>query len=765
TEGFGLDPERLWFTVHHSDDEAAEIWIDKVGVRPERLQRRDRDNFWQMGVAGPCGPSSEVFYDKGPEYGPDGGPVVDEERFMEFWNLVFMQNIQDEPYHVIGDLPAKNIDTGAGLERVATLLQGVDALFDTDLVRPILATGEALTGVDYGQAAGSDASLRVIADHTRSVTFLIADGVVPSNEGRGYILRRLLRRVVRHAYLLGGERMVMPTLIASTVALMGTAYPELVTKQAGIVDMAEREEYRFRRTLASGHQLLDADLAGIEESGVLTGESAFKLHDTYGFPVEITEEILAERGMRLDRPRFDLLMSEQKRRARAAFRGGAAAEEADAYRTLLGGIDPTEFTGYDEERGSGLILSMISQGETVERAEPGQSVEVYLDRSPFYAESGGQVGDTGTIVTATGTVEVTDTTFSTPGVHGHRGAVVDGWVTVGQDAELAISAVRRERIRKNHTGTHLLHWALRSNVGDHVHQAGSLVAADRLRFDFSHYEGLDDDALAAVEGIVNDRVIENAAVSTVITSKEEAETMGALAFFGDKYGDLVRVVRAGDYSVEFCGGTHVPSTGQIGPLILVSEGSVAANTRRVEALTGAAAYHHLITLRRTLEETARILKTQPGSVAAAARELSDRLDRQQDQLDTFARQATDTVAAELVAGADSHRGAALVVGSQPGLSADDLRTLAFQVRQRLGSGVAIIGAPRDGKAMVVAVVSRDLVEAGISAAELVKPAADLLGGGGSRDPEVAQAGGPKGDRLDEALAAAREAGQAALLAR
>ncbi len=765
TEGFGLDPERLWFTVHHSDDEAAEIWIDKVGVRPERLQRRDRDNFWQMGVAGPCGPSSEVFYDKGPEYGPDGGPVVDEERFMEFWNLVFMQNIQDEPYHVIGDLPAKNIDTGVGLERVATVLQGVDAVFDTDLLRPTLATAEALTGIDYGRAADSDASLRVIADHTRSVTFLIADGVVPSNEGRGYILRRLLRRVVRHAFLLGGERMVMPSLIASTVALMGTAYPELVTKRAGIVDMAEREEYRFRRTLASGHQLLDADLAGIEESGVLTGESAFKLHDTYGFPVEITEEILAERGMRLDRPGFDLLMSEQKQRARAAFRGGAAAEEADAYRTLLRGIDPTEFTGYDEERGTGLILSMISQGETVERAETGQPVEVYLDRSPFYAESGGQVGDTGTIVTATGTVDVTDTTFSTPGIHGHRGSVVDGWVTVGQDAELTISALRRERIRKNHTGTHLLHWALRSNVGDHVHQAGSLVAADRLRFDFSHYEGLDDDALAAVEGIVNDRVIENAAVSTVITSKEEAEAMGALAFFGDKYGDRVRVVRAGDYSVEFCGGTHVPSTGQIGPLILVSEGSVAANTRRVEALTGAAAYVHLITMRRTLEETARILKTQPGSVAAAARELSDRLDRQQDQLDAFARQATDTFAAELVAGADSHRGAALVVGSQPGLSADDLRTLAFQVRQRIGSGVAIVGAPRDGKAMVVAVVSKDLVEAGISAAELVKPAADLLGGGGSRDPEVAQAGGPMGDRLDEALAAAREAGQAALLGR
>jgi len=767
TEGFGLDPDKLWFTVHHRDDEAAEIWIDGVGIDPDRLQRRDRDNFWQMGVAGPCGPSSEIFYDKGPEYGPDGGPVVDEERFMELWNLVFMQNIQDEPYHVIGDLPAKNIDTGAGLERVATVLQGVDALFDTDLVRPILATAENLTGVTYGGSSGPDVSLRVMADHSRSVAFLIADGVVPSNEGRGYILRRLLRRVVRHAFLLGAEDMVMPQLIASTISLLGRAYPSLVAKEGGIVEMAEREEHRFRRTLASGHQLLDADLAGLDRGGVLPGESAFKLHDTHGFPVEITEEILAERGMSLDRAGFERLMAEQKKRARVHFEGGAAAivEATATAQNLLGGIDQTEFTGYDHEHGAGVILSMISDGETVERVEDGRPVEVYLDRTPFYAESGGQVGDTGTIITPTGKIAVSDTTYSIPGVHGHHGTVVEGYVTVGQDADLAIASLRRERIRKNHTGTHLLHWALRAGIGEHVHQAGSKVEPGKLRFDFSHFEGLDDAALADVEGSVNARVIENATVSTVVTTKQEAEAMGALAFFGDKYGERVRVVRAGDYSVEFCGGTHVPTTGQIGPLILVSEGSVAANTRRVEALTGTTAYAHLTEMRQTLEETARILRAQPSSVTEAARALSDRLDQQQERLDAFERQAAAGIAAELVAGGDTHGDATLVVGSRPALSSDDLRTLAFQVRQRIGTGIALIGSARDGKGTVVAVVSKDLVEGGISAADLVRSAAEVLGGGGGRDPEVAQAGGPHGDRLDQALEAARVAGRAALLSR
>ncbi len=504
----------------------------------------------------------------------------------------------------------------------------------------MLATAEDLTGVAYGAAAGSDVSLRVMADHARAVSFLLADGVVPSNEGRGYVLRRLLRRTVRHAHLLGSEQMVMSRLINRTVEVMGRAYPELAAKEAAIVELAEREEHGFRRTLASGHQLLDADLASAQEAGgTLSGESAFKLHDTYGFPIEITEEIVAERGMTLDRAGFDRLMEEQRERARAAFKGGAAADAADAYRTLLRGIAPTDFTGYDHEHGSGRVLSMISEGETVERAEPGQPVEVYLDRTPFYAESGGQVGDTGIIVTPTGKVAVADTTYSVPGVHGHRGTVVEGWVAVGQDAELAIGSLRRERIRKNHTGTHLLHWALRDGhrrprpPGRLPGRAGqAAVRLQPLRRARRRGTG-------RRRGQVNARIVENAAVSTVVTTKEEAEAMGALAFFGDKYGDEVRVVRAGDYSIEFCGGTHVHTTGQVGPLILVSEGSVAANTRRVEALTGTTAYEYLTGMRRALEQTARVLRTQPGSVVEAAQALSDRLDQQEERLEAHARQA------------------------------------------------------------------------------------------------------------------------------
>ncbi|HSF85048.1 MAG TPA: alanine--tRNA ligase, partial [Acidimicrobiia bacterium] len=536
TEGFGLDPERLWYTVHLSDDEAAEIWIDGVGVPAERVQRLDKDNFWQMGVPGPCGPSSEIFFDKGSEHGKDGGPAVDDERFMEIWNLVFMQNVQDEPYHVVGDLPAKNIDTGAGLERVAVVLQGVDTVFETDLIRPVMATAEGITGVQYGDHERTDVSLRILADHAKAVTFLIADKVVPSNEGRGYVLRRLLRRTVRHASLLGVRDLIMPSLIESTVAIMGNAYPELRDKRDGIVEMAAREETGFRRTLESGHQLLDAELSKLDDGAVFPGAAAFKLHDTYGFPRELTEEILSEKGIELDIEEFHRMMGEQRERARRHYKGGDAAALADAYRSLLSGVDTTEFSGYRLESDAGTILSVVREGDTVDRADAGQDVELFLDRTPFYAESGGQVGDSGVISTPTGEVRIADTQYSLPGIHGHRGTVVSGYIQTGQEAASEIDHERRESIRKNHTGTHILHWALRGVVGDHVHQAGSLVAPDRLRFDFSHFAGLADEELLAVEEEVNRRVIENARVETLETSKQEAEAMGALAFFGDKYG-------------------------------------------------------------------------------------------------------------------------------------------------------------------------------------------------------------------------------------
>jgi alanyl-tRNA synthetase len=762
TDGLRLDPERLWFTVHTSDDEAAEIWIDGVGINPNRLQRMDKNNFWQMGVPGPCGPSSEIFFDKGPEYGPDGGPEVDEERFMEIWNLVFMQNVQDEPYHVVGDLPAKNIDTGAGLERLATVLQGVDSVFKTDELRRVIASAEEATGARFEADERSDVSLRILGDHGRAVTFLIADKVVPSNEGRGYVLRRLLRRAVRHGVLLGAKDNIMPVLVNATVDTMGEAYPALVDKRDAILEMAEREEGRFRRTLESGHRLLDEALEPLAEGATLAGDVAFKLHDTHGFPRELTQEILAERGFRLDLDEFERMMDTQKEQARASYKSGGASTVSDEYRALVRGLDGTDFIGYDAEAGTAGILSLVREGEPVERAEEGQDIELFLNRTPFYAESGGQVGDTGLIKTETGIIEVGDTQLAIPGVHGHRGTVTAGYVQVGQDAETSIARTRRERIRKNHSGTHLLHWALREVFGEHVHQEGSLVAENRLRFDFSHFKAVEPDELLGIEQAVNERVVENANVTTIETSKDEAEKMGALAFFGDKYGDRVRVVQTGNYSTEFCGGTHVHTTGQIGPLVLVSEGSVAANTRRVEALTGVAGYEHLIGIRNQLRDTASMLRVQETGIVDAARNLTLRLRDQEQRIAEFEAEARTETAGNVLDGAEEYNGHTLVVVNQPEASPDELRALAFQIRDRITSGIGVLGSNIAGKAALLAFATEDLVAAGVSAGEITGIAARVVGGGGSRDPELAQAGGPKGDEIESALEVARDAARTAL---
>jgi alanyl-tRNA synthetase len=762
TERFDLDPDRLWFTVHESDDEAAEIWLDVVGVRPDRLQRRDRDNFWQMGVAGPAGPSSEIFYDKGPQYGPDGGPVVDEERFMEVWNLVFMQYVQDEPYHVVGDLPAKSIDTGMGLERTAMLLQGVGSAFETDTLRAILAVGERHTGAQYGENERADVSLRILADHARALTFLIADGVVPSNQGRGYILRRLLRRAVRHAHMLGAKEPIVADLIDATVVEMGEAYPAIRERQDFITDLASREEHAFSRTLASGEQLLDVALEELEDGEPVPGDTAFKLHDTFGFPIELTEEIASERGLTVDRAGFDAQMTAQKQRARSAFKGGDMGDTAEAYRQLLRGVDQTEFVGYDELESQGTILSILREGEVIERAETGSEVELFLDRTPFYAESGGQVGDTGTITTETGAVRVTDTQITLPGVHGHRGKVVEGYVQHGQDTTTSIDRLRRERTRKNHTGTHILHWALRDVLGDHVHQAGSLVAPDRLRFDFSHFAAVDTETLHHIEKVTNERIIENARVTTVETTKDEAEQMGALAFFGDKYGERVRVVKTGDFSTEFCGGTHVPTTGQVGPLVLVSEGSVGSNIRRVEALTGSAGYEYLAELRSKLADVSEVLKSQPSRVVDAAMSLSDRLKAAEARLGEFEDRDRNNTAVEIVESAEVLNGHTLAFGRFDGVGPDGLRSLAFAVRDRIDSGIGVFGSLTEGKAALVVFVTDDLVEAGISAGEIAGAASRALGGGGSRDPKLAQAGGPNVDGIDEAIDIGRSRAQGAL---
>ncbi|MEN8040426.1 MAG: alanine--tRNA ligase [Actinomycetota bacterium] len=762
TEAYGIDPDKLWFTVHETDDEAANIWLNDVGVNPERLQRRDRDNFWQMGVAGPAGPSSEIFYDRGPEYGPDGGPVVDEERFVEVYNLVFMQYIQDEPYHVVGDLPMKSIDTGLGLERLAMVLQGVNSLFETDTVREIMKVGEQATGTTYGDAERADMSLRIMADHARSFTFLISDGVVPSNEGRGYILRRLVRRAVRHAHMLGATDPITESLVDVTVAEMGDAYPAIVEKQEHIKQVVGREEAGFLRTLESGEQLLEVAISGMAGETEISGATAFKLHDTYGFPIELTEEIASERGLTVDRGGFDDAMGEQKSRARAAFKSAADEDPTDMYRRILGGIDQTEFTGYSDLAGTALVLSLLREGQTVERADAGEDVEVFLSASPFYAESGGQVGDTGTITTETGSIRVSDTQLALPGVHGHRGKVLAGHVQAGQDVHTEIDGTRRERIRKNHSGTHILHAALRNVLGDHVHQEGSLVAPDRLRFDFSHFEGVDSEVLHHIEKQVNEKVIANSTVTTVETTKEDAERMGALAFFGDKYGEEVRVVKMGDFSTEFCGGTHVPTTGQIGPLVLVSEGSVGSNIRRVEALTGSAAYDHLSDLRANLGNIGTILRAQPGKELETARSVAERLKAAEERIGEFEERERSQAAVSVVNDAETIGNASLASARIDGLGGDGIRALAFQVRDRIASGIGAFGSVTDGKAAIIVFVSDDLIAQGLSAGEIAAAGAKALGGGGSRDPKLAQAGGPNADGIDEAIVLMKAAASEAL---
>jgi len=762
TESMGIDPEFLWFTVHETDDEAAQIWLDKVGVEPHRLQRRDRDNFWQMGVAGPCGPSSEIFYDRGSAYGPDGGPVVDEERFVEVWNLVFMQNIQDHPYHIVGELPAKSIDTGMGLERMATVLQGVETIFDIDTVRHVLDTAARFAGVRYGRDPMVDVSLRVLADHGRAMTFLIADGVIPANDGRGYVLRRILRRAVRHAWQLGGEGLVTPKLVQATVEVMADGYPDLLDQQPFVTDVVTREEARFRETLKSGHTLLETELDSVAEGERLSGDTTFMLHDTFGFPVELTREIAAERGVDIDVQSFEAAMEGQRNRARAAWKGGEDAATADAYRALLEDVGPTEFVGYTEEASQSRILSLLTEGSPTDRAEEGQEVEVFLDRTPFYAEAGGQVGDTGLIETETGRLVVRDTQAGVPGLNGHRATVTKGFVQVGQDADARIDSPRREGIRKSHTGTHVLHWALRSVLGKHVQQAGSLVENGRFRFDFSHFGGLDEDEFAEVERIANEKLIANAGVRAFETSRDEAQTLGALAFFGDKYGEVVRVVEIGDYSKELCGGTHTPSAGQVGPLVVLGESSIGSNVRRIETLSGGHAYEYLAGLRRRLTDAGRLLRAKPDEVPARVEALLERARTLEEEIAAIGQSARAAEAVDIAESAEKIGEARWVVAGVGEMQPDQLRVLALQVRDRIGRGVVVLACTHAGKGALIGAVSPDLVTAGISAAEVILPAARILGGGGSRDPELAQAGGPQGDRLEEALDAARETAAQAL---
>ena len=745
TDVLKIDGDRLWVTVHETDDEAAEIWQKAVGLPPDRIQRMGADNFWEMGETGPCGPSSEIFYDRGDAYGAPGGPAHGADaRFLEIWNLVFMQ------YNRLGDgslepLPLRIIDTGAGLERMLTVLEGVDSVFDTDELRRMVAAAERATGRRLGDDPKADVSLRVLADHARTVTFMVADGQTPSNEDRGYVLRRILRRAVRHAYGLGVEGRVLPTMVEAVVDVMGPAYPELVAARADLVAIIGREEERFHRTLRSGSAILDEELSkAAAGDGVLAGSVAFRLHDTYGFPLELTLEMAEERGVTVDRAGFDAAMETQRRLGQQAADTGKAGAPADAeerraaYKSLLDAHGPVEFTGYQEQVSTARVRAVIGD-------------EVFLDRTPFYAEAGGQVGDSGTIVWPTGRAEVLDTTYALPGLHRHTVRIVEGELTPGQEVTAAVDTGRREAIRRNHTGTHLLHWALREVLGSHVKQAGSLVAPDRLRFDFSHFEAVTAEQLEQVEALANHQVLANEPVKAYEVSKAEAERLGAIAFFGEKYGDVVRVVEAGPRSVELCGGTHVHALGTIGPIKITSESSIGANLRRIEAVTGVASLDRIRDEEKTLGRTATLLRVTPPEVPERVERLLDDQRSLADELKALRRQGAGGRARDLAAQAVD----GVVVARIDGTTRDELKDLALAIREQPEvRGVVLGGVPDGGGVSLIAAVVKN---SGLDASQLIADAARTVGGGGGRGADVAVAGGRDASRLDEALDQARHA--------
>ena len=739
TEGFGMDPERLWVTVHISDDQAEEIWRDVVGLAPARIQRLDEDNFWTMGETGPCGPSSEIFFDKGAQFGADGGPAFGaDDRFVEFWNLVFTQYDRG-PGGSLTDLPKKNIDTGSGFERTLAILNNVESVFATDLFAPLLDTASRALDVAYGHDEQTDVAIRRIADHGRAMTMLVSDGVLPSNEGRGYVLRRIIRRAILAARRAGSEKALTASLVDATIEKMGGAYPVLVKDRDLIVEVLEREEVGFARTLRTGLSLLESarDEVGDAGQSVFPGDVAFKLHDTHGFPIELTDEIVAESGMRVDRDAFDVAMQDQRQRARASSKALRPADDTQ-YRDLLERYGVTEFVGRDVTRYS-IETSVVAL-----LVENDGSASLFLDATPFYAESGGQVGDTGTVVTETGRFDVVDTQSVAGGLVAHRGRVV-GEVLPGQVGVATINAERREATRRNHTATHLLHAGLRSILGDHVRQQGSYVGPDRLRFDFSHGEGLHAREYEAILTMVNTDVLVNEGVDTIQTTKQEAETMGAVAFFGDKYGERVRVVRAGSHSLEFCGGTHVDRLGDIGQIQIVSEGSIGSNTRRIEAVSGLGAYRRNHEMERALASVAGLLKTSSDDIVPALERLFERQRDYEKEIATLRQGQLHSIAERL----DQESGDALSARVDA-LSGEQLRTLA-QDLQRRGRRVVVLVGEHEGK-VAIAVAC----DGALDARDVVKRLAGFVGGGGGGSAQLALAGGRDAGGIAQVLAAAAE---------
>ena len=763
--GYGFPEERLWVTVYLDDDEAADIWHKKIGIPLERIQRRDMaDNFWSMGVPGPCGPCSEIYYDRGPAYGIDGGPIADENRYLEVWNLVFMQNERGagggkDGFPILGELPAKSIDTGLGLERMAALLQGVENIYEIDTTMQILSMASELSGVSYGKSEKSDISLRVIADHARTAAMLIGDGVTPGNEGRGYVLRRMMRRTIRNMRLLGTNDPSMAALTVAAIGAMAPQYPELITDSARILSVSASEEESFLQTLKSGTAIFDLAASAVKatKSTQMSGDDVFKLHDTYGFPFDLTLEMAREVGLEVDETGFTRLMKEQRDRAKADARAKKSGHaDLSEYKKIADKSGATEFVGYTQVETQSRVNAILVDGVATKSAQAGDDVEIILDRTPFYAEGGGQLADGGTITLSDGTVvEIDDVQTPVPGVSIHRGRVLSGVIEVGQISVALIDQERRNAISRAHTATHMVHKAFREILGETATQAGSENSPGRFRFDFPATGALSEGVLDDVEARVNALLLDDLAITAEVMSQGEAKKLGAMALFGEKYGDRVRVVSVGDWARELCGGTHVHRSGQLGVVKLLSESSIGAGVRRVEALVGADAYQFLAREHVLLNSLTQIIKgARVEELPARINDLVTKMRDIEKELSTLRTASAMESAASLISVAKIVSGTTVVVGSlADGIAADNLRLIALDLRARNANTVVALTSVVEEKIVLVIAVSDDARASGVKAGALVKLGSAILGGGGGGKDDFAQGGGSDRTKITAALEA------------
>ncbi len=760
TKVLEIPEDRLYVTIYEEDDETGKIWHDVVGLPWDRIVKLGKeDNFWEHGT-GPCGPCTEIYYDRGPEYGCDSptcGVGCDCDRYMEFWNLVLTQfNAEEDGTYT--ELAMKNVDTGMGLERMATIMQGVDSIFDVDTVKSIRDAVCAKANVEYGKDHKTDVSVRVITDHIRSVTMMTADGVLPSNEGRGYVLRRLLRRAARHGKLLGIEGEFLAELSKSVIACSGEAYPELVEKQDYIFKILSIEENSFYKTIDKGMEILKADMEEMKAAGekVMSGEKSFRLYDTYGFPVDLTKEILAEEGMEIDEDAFTAEMKAQKERARSARAKSNYMGAAETVYNELPVELETAFAGYDVyDVANAKIVALVANEAVAETAQAGDTVAVFLDRTPFYAESGGQVGDQGVIKTETGVVKVTNCVKVVGGKIAHMGEVTEGLVQVGEMACASIDVELRMASSRNHSATHLLHKALRTVLGTHVEQAGSYVSADRLRFDFTHFAAMTADEIKEVERRVNDAIFASYDVHTDEMSIDEARNRGAMALFGEKYGEVVRVVDMGGYSIELCGGAHLKNTAQVGSFKILSENGVAAGVRRIEAVTGKEALKHYQAQEDEIKEICRLVKSTPDKLLSRLEQLLAEQKETAKELEKLKAKMAGGAADEMLSGKVEIGGVAVLAAEVKDMDGNALRTLGDQLKQKLGSGVVVLASGKDGKVNLMAMATDDVVKKGVHAGNIIKAAAAVCGGGGGGRPNMAQAGGKDASKIADALEKAK----------